>query len=129
MIKSQILIFLFRWVISAVGMWATINLFGTVDAGVTGGIWLYVVAGLVFSLVNSIVRPLTTLLSLPLIIVSMGLFTLLINTGMMALTVWILPGVHIDFWGAFFGAITIAIINGLVNFLIPINPTKPAQNN
>ena len=120
MIKQQIIVFVVRWIISTIGMWATISWFGTIDNGVTGGFWLYVVAGLVFSLVNSIVRPLTTIFSLPLIIFSMGLFTILINVAMMALTIWILPGVHIDFLGALFGTLTMSVINGLVNFLIPM---------
>ena len=124
MIKKQILVFIFRWLISSVGMWFVINWFGSVDSGVTGGIWLYVVAGLVFSLVNSIVRPLATVLSLPVILLSMGIFTILINTGMMALTVWILPGVHIDFWGSFFGTLTMSIINWLVNLIIPVKEKK-----
>ncbi|MBR1802336.1 phage holin family protein [Candidatus Saccharibacteria bacterium] len=119
MIKKQILVFLFRWLISATGMWFVINWFGSIDSNVHGDFWLYVVAGLVFSLVNSIVRPLATILSLPFIIVSMGIFTILINIGMMALTIWLLPGVHIDFWGSFFGTLVMSVINSLVNFLVP----------
>ena len=119
MIRKQILVFILRWLISSCGMWFVINWFGTIDNNVSGGFWLYIVAGLIFSLVNSIVRPLTTLLSLPLIILSMGIFTLLINVAMMALTIWILPGVRISFWGAFAGTITMAVVNGLINFLVP----------
>ena len=119
MIKKQLLVFMFRWLVSTAGMWLTINWFGLIDTGVTNNIWLYVVAGLVFSLVNSIVRPLATLFSLPFIILSMGIFTILINIAMMALTIWILPGVHIDFWGSFLGTITMSVVNGLVNLIVP----------
>ena len=119
MIKKQLLVFMFRWLVSTAGMWLIINWFGSIDAGVTNNIWLYVVAGLVFSLVNSIVRPLATLFSLPFIILSMGIFTILINIAMMALTIWILPGVHIDFWGSFLGTITMSVVNGLVNLIVP----------
>jgi putative membrane protein len=100
-------------------MWLVINLFGSIDANVSGGVWLYAVAGLVLSLVNSIVRPLVTLLSLPMIILSMGVFTILINIAMMALTIWILPGVHIDLIGAVLGTLTISVLNGLVNLIVP----------
>lgn len=124
MIKKQILVFLFRWLISSVGMWVVINYFGRVDSNVRGDLWLYAVAGLVFSLINSIVRPLTTLLSLPLIIFSMGVFTLVINIAMMALTFWILPGVSIDFWGAVAGTLTISVMNWLINFLVPSRQVK-----
>ena len=124
MIKQQILVFVFRWLISTSGMWLVINWFGEIEPGVRGGFWLYVVAGLVFSLVNSIVRPLATVLSLPLIIFSMGLFTLLINIAMMALTIWILPGVKIDLWGAVAGTLLMSVINGVMNLLVPINSAK-----
>ena len=119
MIKNQILVFLLRWAASTAGMWIIINLFSEVSKTISGDFWLYVVAGLVFSLVNSIIRPLTTLLSLPLIILSMGIFTIIINIAMVALTIWILPGVSISFWGAFAGMLTMSIINGLVNLLVP----------
>ena len=119
MIKNQILIFLLRWAASAAGMWIIINLFSEVSRTISGDFWLYIVAGLVFSLVNSIIRPLTTLLSLPLIILSMGIFMVIINIAMVALTIWILPGVSISFWGAFAGMLTMSIINGLVNLLVP----------
>ena len=124
MIKKQILVFLFRWLISSFGMWLVINCFGRVNPNLHGGVWLYVVAGLVFSLVNSIVRPLTTLFSLPLIILSMGVFTLVINVAMMAFTIWILPGVYIDFWGAVAGTLTISVLNWLINFLVPSRQSK-----
>lgn len=119
MIKNQIFVFMLRWLISSAGMWLVINLFGSIDANVSGGVWLYAVAGLVLSLVNSIVRPLVTLLSLPMIILSMGVFTILINIAMMALTIWILPGVHIDLIGAVLGTLTISVLNGLVNLIVP----------
>lgn len=120
MIKKQILVFLLRWAVSSVGMWVVINLFGVIEDGSINQFWFYLVSGLVFSLINSIVRPLATMLSLPLIILSMGIFTFIINVGMMALTFWILPGVHIGFWGALLGTITMTIVNSLANILLSI---------
>lgn len=120
MIKRQILVFLFRWLVSSAGMWLVINWFCTIDYNAINNFWLYAAAGLVFSLVNSIVRPLATMFSLPLIILTMGIFTVLINVGTFALTIWLLPGVHTDFTGAFFGTLVMSIINGLVNFLVPM---------
>lgn len=99
-------------------MWLCINLFGNITDA-TNSFWLYLVAGLIFSLVNSIVKPLATTFALPLIILSMGIFTILLNVAMVALTIWILPGVNMDFWGAFFSSIIFSLINSLVNFLVP----------
>lgn len=118
MIKQQIFVFLLRWAVSSAAMWLCISLFGhIVDS--ESNFWLYVGAGLIFSLVNSIVKPLATVLSLPLIILSMGIFTLILNIAMVGLTIWILPHVTMDFWGATLSAIVISLINSLVNFLVP----------
>lgn len=124
MIRNQILVFMLRWFVSSAGMWLVINWYGAVDNSVTGGFWLYVAAGLIFSLVNSIVRPLVTILSLPMIIFSMGIFTILINIAMMALTLWLLPGVTVDLWGVILGTVTMSIINALVNLLVPSRQPK-----
>ena len=124
MIKKQLLVFLLRWLGSSFGMWIVISFFGSIDQNVYDGVLLYVIAGLIFSLVNSIVRPLTTLLSLPLIIFSMGLFTLVINILMMALAIWLTPGVHVDLVGAVAGTIILAIINSLLNLLVSSRQSK-----
>lgn len=117
MIKDQIFVFLLRWAFSSAGMWLCITLFGHLSGEST--FWLYVVAGLIFSLVNSVIKPLATLVSLPLIILTLGLFVLLINTAMVGLTIWILPNVEISFGGAILSALTMSMINYLVNFLVP----------
>ena len=101
-------------------MWFVINWFGVIEPGTSNEVWLYIVAGLVFSLINSIVRPLVTILSLPFIIISVGIFTILINTSMMALTFYFLPGISIDFWGSLFGTILISIFNWLISLIVPI---------
>ena len=119
MIKQQILVFLLRWAVSSAAMWLCISLFGEITTSEADGFWLYLTAGLIFSLVNSLVKPLATTFALPLIIISMGLFTLLVNVAMVALTIWFLPDVHMDFWGAFCSSIIISIINSLVNLLVP----------
>lgn len=117
MIKKQLLFFLLRWGVSSLAMWVCISLFATSHGDHNA--WYYVIAGLIFSLVNSVVKPLATMLALPLIIVTMGIFTLILNIGMVALTFWILPDVHINFWGVVLSVIVISLINSLVNFLIP----------
>lgn len=117
MIKNQIFVFILRWAVSSAGMWLCITLFGHLSG--ESSFWLYVVAGLIFSLVNSVVKPLATLISLPLIIFTLGIFVLIINTAMVGLTIWILPDVEIGFGGALLSALTMSLINYLVNFLVP----------
>lgn len=118
MIKRQILVFLFRWLVSSTGMWLCINTFGQIT-GSADNPWLYISAGLIFSLVNSVVKPLATLFALPLIILSLGIFALLVNIAMVALTIWLLPEVTMGFWGVVFSTLAMSLINSLVNFLVP----------
>ena len=116
MIKRQIAGFIFQWILSTFGMWVCINLFGTITGQAT---WqLYVLAGLVFSIVNSIVRPLATIFSLPLIVFTLGIFTIFVNTAMIGLTIWLLPSVSMDFWGAVLSSLVMTLINGVVNFWV-----------
>ena len=117
MVKQQILFFLLRWLVASTAMWLCINLFGVITG--EQNVWLYVTAGLVFSLVNSFIKPLAQLISLPLIILTLGVFSLIVNIAMVALTIWILPGVEMGFWGVVGSTIVISLINGLVNFLVP----------
>ena len=117
MIKKQFLFFLLRWGISSLAMWVCISLFAVSDS--PHNTWFFVIAGLVFSLVNSFIKPLATMMALPLIIFTMGIFSLIVNIGMVALTFWLLPGVHVDFWGVVLSSIAISLINSLVNLLIP----------
>ena len=79
---------------------------------------LYSVAGLVFSLVNSIVKPLVKLIALPLAILTMGVSTIVINTAMVVLTIYLLPGVEMDFWGAFVSSAVLSLINTVLNIII-----------
>jgi putative membrane protein len=117
MLYKLIWLLLFRWAASTLAMWVCITLFA--DMEVEPSFWLFVIAGLVFSLVNSIVKPFATLLALPFIILTMGLFVLILNAAMVGLTIWVLPDIKISFGGAVLAAITISIINYLVNLLIP----------
>ena len=116
MIKRQLLGFTVRWVLSSFGMWIAITLFGTITGAYDA--WLFIAAGLIFSLVNALVRPFATTMALPLIVLTMGIFTIIINTAMVALTIHLLPNVAMSFLGAAASSIIMSIINGLVNFWI-----------
>jgi putative membrane protein len=81
--------------------------------------WLYVAAGLIFSLVNSVVKPIATIFSLPLLFLTLGLFTVILNAGMVALTILMIPDVSMTFWGAIGSCLVISLINFLVNLAVP----------
>lgn len=122
MIKKQIIIFILRWAASSLGMYLCITWLGTVtpesSATFSNGWILYVIAGLIFSLVNSIVKPLVKIFALPLAILTMGISTIIINTAMVVLTIYLLPGVEMDIWGAVISSIVLSVINSVLNLFI-----------
>jgi putative membrane protein len=122
MIKKQLATFAIRWFTSTVAMIICINLFGIFEPGaeeLRNNTWLYVLAGLIFSLVNSVVRPIATIFSLPLLFLTLGVFTVILNAAMVALTILILPDVSMTFWGAIGSCLVISFINFLVNLAVP----------
>ncbi len=90
-----------------------------------GLVLAYLVVGLVFGLVNAVVRPIVSLLSMPITCLTLGLFTLVINAAMLMLTSWLtqyLPfGLHVDkfFWDAIIGALVISLISAVMGWIAP----------
>ena len=78
-------------------------------------------AGLVLSLVNVVLKPLIIILSLPAILLTLGLFTLLVN----GFTVWIaahlVPGLQISFWAAVLAGMIVSLINYILTNLLEVN--------
>jgi len=77
------------------------------------------IAALVLALVNTYLRPLVVILTLPINILTLGLFTLIINGMMLELVSWIIPTFHVEgFWTAVGGALVISIVSCLLNLLL-----------
>ena len=108
--------FLLRGLVAALGLWAaTAMLDGiTIDTATT-----LVLAGLLLGIVNAIVRPFALLLSLPALLVTLGLFLLVINAAMLGLVAMMLPGFRIDgFWTAVGGALIVSVISWVGSWFI-----------
>ena len=78
----------------------------------------------IFGIVNAIVKPVVKLVSLPLLILTLGLLTFVINAAMLLLTSWITGKLdvqfHVDgFWSALFGALIISIVGMIINAVLP----------
>jgi putative membrane protein len=101
--------FLIRVAIVAVGLWmATVWVPGV---GIDGPSTL-ILAGLLLGIVNSIVRPIAIVLTLPITIATLGLFLLVINAAMVALVAWMLPGMHVaGFGAAFWTAVVVSLVS------------------
>lgn len=97
--------FVLRAVISALGLWAATRWVPGIHINDAGTL---VLAGLLLGIVNAIVRPIVILLTLPLTVLSLGVFLLVVNTAMLALVAWMLPGFHVaGFWPAFQAALIV----------------------
>jgi putative membrane protein len=81
--------------------------------GVTiDGMWPLIVGAAVLGIANTIIKPLLTLLTLPLVIVTLGLFYFVINVFMLVLAEWIAPDFSIDgFWTYVGATIVVSIVN------------------
>lgn len=76
------------------------------------------VASLLLGVLNAIARPILMLLSLPLVILTLGLFLLVINALLLSFVGWLVKGFHVGgFWSAFFGALVISIVGIILNTL------------
>jgi putative membrane protein len=108
--------FLIRAVLVALGLWlATAWVHGVyIDGPAT-----LLLAGILLGVVNSIVRPIAILLTLPMTIVTLGLFLLVINAGMVALVAWMLPGMHVDGFGAaFWASILVSLVSMIGSWFV-----------
>ncbi len=78
-----------------------------------------IVAALILGIVNAVIKPILVLLSLPLEIITLGLFTLVINAALFYVVAQFGVGLHVDnFWSAFLGALVLSIISFLLAQLI-----------
>jgi putative membrane protein len=101
--------FLIRAVIVALGLWLATAWVSGVSIDSPGTLLL---AGILLGVVNSIIRPIAILLTLPMTIVTLGLFLLVINAAMMGLVAWILPGMHVaSFAAAFWTSILVSLVS------------------
>src|ERR671930_1816128 len=84
------------WAINAAALWAADALWGSVRIH---GWAAYVIGGAVLGIANTVLKPLLAVLTLPLIIVTLGFFYFVINIAMVALAEWVAPNFSIDgFW-------------------------------
>jgi putative membrane protein len=109
---------LVRWVSNAVALFVAAWLLSGVDYGDQW--WTLLIAAAVFTVVNFAVKPILAVLSIPFIVVTLGLFYFLINVLMLYLTDWLVPDFEIEtFWWGALAAIIVSFVNFLMQRLLP----------
>ena len=116
--------FIIRWAINAIALYIAVWLVPGVNlaSGWVSFIWL----ALIFGLLNALVRPLLVFLTCPLIVLTLGLGTLILNTVMLYLTEWVAGFFNIGltlegFWSAFLGALVISIVSVVLSLVLKDN--------
>jgi putative membrane protein len=106
------------WLINALAVYATAHLLGGINVRNFGAA---VVVALVLGFVNAVLRPVMVFLSIPFIIVTLGLFLLVINALMLQLSAALVDGFSVDgFWWAVAGSLVISIISWSLSSLLTL---------
>src|SRR5579864_4156485 len=104
-----------RWLVSGLGLWIASGILGSSRLSVGNTAWTVIGAGFFLALVNMALKPILVILSIPAIILSLGLFMLVVNGFMIVLAHWIYSPLYVKNIG---WAIVAGVIIGLVNFLV-----------
>jgi putative membrane protein len=108
--------FLVHWAITALSLWLASLVFKGLKFESAGAL---IISALLLGLANALVKPLLIILTLPLTLVTFGLFILVINALMILLVAWIVKGFKVSgFWTAFFAAIFISLLSILIGSLV-----------
>lgn len=113
--------FLIRLLVNAAALWVATR----IVPGVTfdSGVGPFLVVALLFGVINATLRPLMKILTFPLILLTLGIFALVVN----GLMLWLLSslssslglGFHVSgFWSAFFGALVVSIVSALLSLSV-----------
>jgi len=108
--------FLIRLGIGALGLWVASRLISGMHIDGTGTL---VLAALLLGFVNAVVRPILVILTLPVTLITLGLFLLVVNAAMLGLVASLLDGFQLDGFGsAVLGSIVVGIVSGLASWWI-----------
>jgi putative membrane protein len=112
-VSPPILRFLLLWGVNTLSLWVADALFTGIAFDDAETLFL---SGLLLGIVNAFIKPVLVLLTLPLTVVTLGLFILVINAVMLLLVAWVVPGFHVaGFWSGALIALFVSIFSFVVN--------------
>jgi putative membrane protein len=127
--SQRIVAFVLRWLITAVAVWVAAQLVGGIHLE---GWKTTLIVALILGGLNAVLKPLLVVGTLPLLVMTLGLFLIIINTALLALTAWIcgkFDSLHFavsSFGAAFWGAVVISVVSFLITRFI--DPRKIARS-
>lgn len=129
--KRQFGVFLLRWALNSFGLWIAVRIFGDGyhDQALHASVWTFLLAGLIFSIVNAVVRPVLIILSLPAILVTLGLFILIVNGIMVYISLALAPHLHMTFGYSILTGIVLSLVNYIVSGVLELRYMSTRRNN
>ena len=105
-----------RLILTTLAILVVTNVYGGVEVD---SITTAVIAAVILGLINTIVRPVIMFLTLPLTMLTLGLFLLIINAGMLYLAAWLVNGFNVGgFWDALIASFIISVVVALLNGMV-----------
>lgn len=122
--------FLLKTVVNGIALWVAASVvdgisLGENDPDTSTRILTILLVALVFGVINAVVKPIANFLAFPAIVLTLGLFTLIVNAAMLWLTSWISEPLGLDFsvdsffWAAVLGGIVITLVSMVLNVIVP----------
>lgn len=116
--QRQFLFFLLRWLVNGFALWVAARLLSGVEYDVGEAFTTFLLAGLVLSIMNVVLKPIALILSLPAILLTLGLFMLIVNGFIVWLVSVVVPGLEMGFWTAVLAGIIVSICNFVFTMLV-----------
>lgn len=107
--------FIIRWFVCGLGLWIAAGILGEQRLDYNSQLGVVIVSGLILAIVNTVLKPIVVILSLPAILFSLGLFMIVINGFMVYVVGWLYPQLQI---ATFTTAMLAGLVIGLVNYLV-----------
>jgi putative membrane protein len=122
--NRQFNVFIVRWLFNSLGLWVAVQLLGTGYSNIEPkvGLAVFLLAGLIFSIVNSILKPIVIVLSLPAILLTLGLFMLIVNGLMVYISLRFVPSISMTFLNSIFTGMLLGLINYIISAKLVVRP-------
>ena len=127
--KRQFFAFVLRWILNAIGLWVAVRIFGTgfTDAQIDANAYVFLLAGLIFSVVNAVLKPIAIIVALPAILLTLGLFTIIVNGLMVYLSLKLAPGLSMTFWHSVLTGLLLSLVNYIVSSALELQYVRERE--
>ena len=124
--NKQFNVFIVRWLFNSLGLWMAVQLLGTgySNIEINTGIAAFLFAGLIFSIANSVLKPIVVILSLPAILLTLGLFMLIVNGLMVYVSLKLTPGISMTFLNSILTGMILSLINYIVSATLVVRSSS-----